>query len=413
MKVVLVLPKGDNDVSRVHCGTRSIAVIMPNEELRPHQWTEFETTIDAVEALTGYDLFSNLPADVEYCVEAFKDGETQVPDVTPPSIHCDAADAAWHTDNVTLSCTATDNESGLANAGDASFTLSTLVPDGAETANAATDTRVVCDAVGNCATAGPITGNRVDRKMPAVTCATADGAWHADNVSIACTANDAGAGVSAPDAAFSLATSVAAGSEDTSASTGSVSVCDLVGHCTTAGPITGNKIDRKNPTISVTSPANGASYPLGALVAASFTCADTGSGVAACAGSVANGALIDTASTGPTTFVVSVTDVAGNTATASVAYTVTNGPDNKRTPGISITNIPLHAGPGGSFTPAFSYDGDGNIHLRSLTPWVCTIKADSVVTFVSTGTCTLVPWATASGSVNPARGAPQSFAVAP
>jgi virginiamycin B lyase len=89
-------------------------------------------------------------------------------DATPPAVACDPPDADWHSDDVAIACTATDEDSGLGDPSDASFTLTTSVPDGTEDENASTDTRQVCDAVGNCATAGPITGIKVDRKAPAV-----------------------------------------------------------------------------------------------------------------------------------------------------------------------------------------------------------------------------------------------------
>ena len=90
------------------------------------------------------------------------------------------------------------------------------------------------------ALAQPEGGADVD--APVVTCGSADGAWHADNVSIACTAEDTGSGLADPaDAAFSLSTSVPAGTEDGNAATGSRQVCDAAGNCATAGPIGGNK----------------------------------------------------------------------------------------------------------------------------------------------------------------------------
>ena len=250
-KVALVLPKAaGDDVARVSCATRSIAVIMPNVQgIRNDQWEGYLTTVDAVEALTGYNLFANLPAQFEYCVEAGTNGV--------------------------------------------------------------------------------------------------------------------------------------------------------------------NPVDNEPPTITLSSPVAGASYALNSAVNASFTCADRESRVASCIGTTASGAAIDTASTGPKTFVVTATDAVGNSSSRSVSYTVTNGPAHKRTPSISITNIPSSGAIGGSVTPAYSYDGDGNIHLMSLTPSVCKVQADSVVNFIGAGTCTLVPWATASGSVNPAQGAMQSFAVTP
>ena len=64
------------------------------------------------------------------------------------------------------------------------------------------------------------------------------------------------------------------------------------------------------------------SYLLGQAVAASYTCADGGSGLAACAGPVANGATINAAPVGAKTFTVNATDNVGNASSASVSYTV-------------------------------------------------------------------------------------------
>ena len=71
-KVALVIPKGGgDDISRVSCSTRTIAVIMPNAQgIRNDPWQNYLTTVDAVESLTGYDLFSNLPEPIQTCVEA-------------------------------------------------------------------------------------------------------------------------------------------------------------------------------------------------------------------------------------------------------------------------------------------------------------------------------------------------------
>ena len=87
-------------------------------------------------------------------------------DTEPPRIACDAADTAWHADNVTIGCSAEDTGSGLADPADANFPLSTSVPPGSEDANAQTDSRQVCDTAGNCATAGPIAANKIDRRPP-------------------------------------------------------------------------------------------------------------------------------------------------------------------------------------------------------------------------------------------------------
>jgi protein kinase-like protein len=69
----------------------------------------------------------------------------------------------------TLHDNATDAGVGLARPSDAQFTLTTTVAPGTETANAATDSRQVCDALDTCVTAGPITGHHIDMKAPVIT----------------------------------------------------------------------------------------------------------------------------------------------------------------------------------------------------------------------------------------------------
>ena len=75
-KVALIIPKASgDDVARVNCSTRTLAVIMPNVQgIRTTPWENYITTVDAVEALTGYDFFSNLPDAVENCIEAGTNG---------------------------------------------------------------------------------------------------------------------------------------------------------------------------------------------------------------------------------------------------------------------------------------------------------------------------------------------------
>ena len=87
----------------------------------------------------------------------------------PPQVTCAAADGAWHGSDAAIACTASAPDSALANAADASFNLTTNVPIGTETANAATNTHQVCNTAGVCTTAGPIAGNKVDKKPTAIT----------------------------------------------------------------------------------------------------------------------------------------------------------------------------------------------------------------------------------------------------
>jgi hypothetical protein len=87
-------------------------------------------------------------------------------DTAAPVITCASAPAGWSNDNVTIACTAADAGAGLASAADAAFTLATNVAAGTETAVAVTNAREICDTAGNCATAGPVGGIRIDRKAP-------------------------------------------------------------------------------------------------------------------------------------------------------------------------------------------------------------------------------------------------------
>lgn len=74
-KVVLVLPNGTNDVARVNRGTRAFGIIVPNQPpvTINDQWRMYRVTVDAVENLTGYDFFSNVPKNTQELIERKRD----------------------------------------------------------------------------------------------------------------------------------------------------------------------------------------------------------------------------------------------------------------------------------------------------------------------------------------------------
>ncbi len=74
-KVALVLPTGSGDVSRVSAATRTIAVIIPNQNDVNSDWQTYLTTVDAVETLTGYDFFATVPDIIENSIEAGINGD--------------------------------------------------------------------------------------------------------------------------------------------------------------------------------------------------------------------------------------------------------------------------------------------------------------------------------------------------
>ncbi len=85
--------------------------------------------------------------------------------------------------------------------------------------------------------------------------------------------------------------------------------------------------DTSAPSISIITPASGATYTQGQVVRASYACTDRDgtADVAKCAGPVVSGGPIDTSILGPHTFAVSAADQAGNNASRIVSYTVVSG----------------------------------------------------------------------------------------
>jgi DNA/RNA endonuclease G (NUC1)/fibronectin type 3 domain-containing protein len=75
-KCALVLPKlSGDDIARVTASTRTICVIMPNlDSIRNDDWHIYLKSVDQVEALSGYDLFSNVPAAIQNAIEGGVDG---------------------------------------------------------------------------------------------------------------------------------------------------------------------------------------------------------------------------------------------------------------------------------------------------------------------------------------------------
>lgn len=77
-KALLVLPQGTNDLSRVTSSTRVIAVDMPNSNSINTSWGTYRTTVDAIEAATGYNLFSAVSTTLQATLESRVDnGPTQ------------------------------------------------------------------------------------------------------------------------------------------------------------------------------------------------------------------------------------------------------------------------------------------------------------------------------------------------
>jgi len=72
-KVIVVLPKGNNDLSRITTGTRVIAVNTPNINTISTDWTQYICTVKDIENATGYTLLSNVPANIRSVLETVRD----------------------------------------------------------------------------------------------------------------------------------------------------------------------------------------------------------------------------------------------------------------------------------------------------------------------------------------------------
>lgn len=73
-KLLVVLPAGNDDLTRVSATTRVIAVDMPNTQAASAlPWGSYRTSVDAIEDSTGLDFLSLVPATVQAAVEGVVD----------------------------------------------------------------------------------------------------------------------------------------------------------------------------------------------------------------------------------------------------------------------------------------------------------------------------------------------------
>ena len=106
-------------------------------------------------------------------------------------------------------------------------------------------------------------------------------------------------------------------------------------------------VDGTDPTISITSPADGDAFFPGSVVDAAFTCSDDRSGIETCVGTVASGSPISTVGSASKLFSVTATDMAGNSTTTTHTYTI-----DATDPTATITSPP----DGSSYKPGTNVD---------------------------------------------------------
>ncbi len=74
-KVVVVLPNGSGDLSRVTTSTRVIAVNIPNINTVSTNWKQYRVSVNTIQTATGYNLLSNVPASIQQVLEAEVDNQ--------------------------------------------------------------------------------------------------------------------------------------------------------------------------------------------------------------------------------------------------------------------------------------------------------------------------------------------------
>jgi endonuclease G len=152
-KVALVIPKGFSDISRVSCSSRTIAVIMPNTQgIRNDPWENYLTTVDAVESLTGYNLFSELPQAIQTCVEAGINGNNPPLDETPPVITITSPSAMTYLVGQTVTATYSCTDAGGSGLGSCSGSIPSGQAIATSTPGAGVLTVTASDVAGNTTT---------------------------------------------------------------------------------------------------------------------------------------------------------------------------------------------------------------------------------------------------------------------
>jgi len=228
-------------------------------------------------------------------------------DKTAPAIvfvgpSSEANAAGWHRENLTLTWACADDLSGPVD----NQVQRSLINDGADQ----TATGLCRDRAGNEAT-DRRTGFNLDKTPPTLewtTPAANAAGWYNTDVAITFTTDDAVSGVAGTSQASPLVLT-----SDGDAVTGTVTVTDVAGNSATfTSPVV--RIDKTPPTLvwAAASPAANAAGWHNSDVTWAFTTNDEGSGVA---GTSQPSPVVLTSEGAAVTGTVTVTDVAGNTAT--------------------------------------------------------------------------------------------------
>ncbi len=235
-------------------------------------------------------------------------------DTTPPSITSQLSGTlgsnGWYTSNVNLVWQITDPESAV--------TSTTTCQNRTVTNNTAGVT-YTCTATSSGGTSSQSVTIKRDASVPNATARATPAAnaagWRKVPVTVTFTGTDAPSGIAACDSPILLAI-------DGTGQSASGTCTNNAGLVSATASVASINIDTTLPSITISTPAIGATYVKGSVVNASYVCSDALSGVQSCSGPVATGLPINTASKGVKTFKVTSKDIAGNKQLNTVTYTV-------------------------------------------------------------------------------------------
>ncbi len=238
-------------------------------------------------------------------------------DVTPPVIVPTVTPTpngnGWNNTDVTVSWSVTDSESAITSTtgcGDTNLT--------SETAG----TTVTCSATSGGGTSSNSVTVKIDKTKPVITGTATPSAngngWNNTDVTVGFTCADTGAvqsGLDINTVAGSTLTAEGAGQSVTNTGT----CTDMAGNTADSSTVSGINIDKTAPTVTLTTPAEGAVYLVGSTVLANFSDSDSLSGINTVSSTTANGTAINT-TLGTHTFTVTATDMTGNSTTVTHTY---------------------------------------------------------------------------------------------
>lgn len=68
-KVIVILPVGANDISRINEQTQIITVNIPNKQSVGNNWRNYVISVDDLEEMIGYNFLSNVPQQIQNSIE--------------------------------------------------------------------------------------------------------------------------------------------------------------------------------------------------------------------------------------------------------------------------------------------------------------------------------------------------------